>query len=215
MENYDTALDTRQRYLIKISAFAAKSNVPALTKTCDSALEAGLTISEIKEALVHIVAYAGFPPSILGINTFKQVVDARAAAGKKDEQGRGNSPIEEGPGIYKRGEKTQIIVTGLSAETLKGLFDFAPVMDVFLKEHLFGDLFDRDILSYMDRELLTVACLAAQHHPFVRSHIGGALNVGVTTQQLLALLDLIEGEIGTDEADTGRKVLDEVLLARK
>ena len=33
-------------------------------------------------------------------------------------------------------------------------------MDTFLKEHLFADLFIRDVISHQDRELATIAALA-------------------------------------------------------
>jgi alkylhydroperoxidase/carboxymuconolactone decarboxylase family protein YurZ len=53
------------------------------------------------------------------------------------------------------------------------------------------------------------------HDPFIRSHIGGALNVGVTTNQLTELFSIIESKVGKNEADTARKVLDEVLATRQ
>jgi 4-carboxymuconolactone decarboxylase len=68
------------------------------------------------------------------------------------------------------------------------LFAFNPLIDAFLKEHLFADIFDRDILSYTDREIVTVSTLPSVYDPFVRSHIGGALNVGVTENQLIELV---------------------------
>ena len=115
----------------------------------------------------------------------------------------------------KRGEKAQMVVTGLTAEQLTTLFAFNPLMDVFIKEHLFADIFDRDILTYIERELVTVTSLATVHDAFVRSHIGGALNVGVTENQLRELFSIIENKIGKKEADTARKVLDEVLATRQ
>ena len=39
--------------------------------------------------------------------------------------------------------------------------EFAPVMKRFLKEHLFADIFERDVLTYDERELATVSILAA------------------------------------------------------
>ncbi|MNQ26926.1 Carboxymuconolactone decarboxylase family protein [compost metagenome] len=215
MIRQNTTLDKRQQYIVKISAYASKSDAVNLQKNFTEALDAGLNINEIKEALVHVHAYAGFPPSIFSLNTFKQVVEQRASSGKKDQLGRENSAVDEKISLYERGEKAQMQVTGLSAETLKEIMSFAPIMDVFLKEHLFGDLFDRDVLDYIDRELVTVAVLAALHHPFVRSHIGGALNVDVTRGQLEELFDIIEKEIGKAEADTSRNILTEVLESRK
>jgi hypothetical protein len=37
---------------------------------------------------------------------------------------------------------------------------FSPAIDTFLKEHLFADIFVRDVISHQDRELATIAALA-------------------------------------------------------
>lgn len=215
MENINIKLNTRQQHLAKISAFTSKSDVNNLRVALNEALDAGLAINEINEALAHLYAYVGFPPSIRAIHLFREVVTEREAKGVHDEQGRDLTPIPQNISAYERGEKAQMIVTAMSAEQLKTLFAFNPLIDVFLKEHLFADIFDRDILSYTDREIVTVSSLAAIHDPFVRSHIGGALNVGVTANQLHDIFSIIENAIGKDEANTAIKVLDEVLASRK
>jgi alkylhydroperoxidase/carboxymuconolactone decarboxylase family protein YurZ len=215
MENMIQMLDTRQQHLVSLSAFTSKSDVMHLRVALNEALDAGLTINEINEVLAHLYAYVGFPPSIRGIHLFKEVVAERQANGIKDEKGREATPVSKDGTRYERGEKAQMIVTAMSAEELKTLFAFNPLIDVFLKEHLFADIFDRDILSYTDREIVTVSSLASVHDPFVRSHIGGALNVGVTEQQLKEVFTIIGDKIGKEEADTATKVLDEVIASRK
>lgn len=215
MENNNQILNTRQQHLVKLSAFTSTNDVVQLKSALNKALDSGLTINEINEVLAHLYAYVGFPPSITGINLFKEVVAERLANGIKDEKGRETTPIPQDSTTYARGEKAQMIVTAMSAEQLKTLFAFNPLIDVFLKEHLFADIFDRDILSYTDREIVTVASLASVHHPFVRSHIGGALNVGVTEDQLKKVFAIIGDTIGKDEADTANSVLAEVIASRK
>nr|WP_262710573.1 MULTISPECIES: carboxymuconolactone decarboxylase family protein [Dyadobacter] len=214
MENSNQKLDSRQQHLVNISAFTSKSDVANLRVALNEALNAGLTINEINEVLAHLYAYVGFPPSIRGIHLFKEVVAERQANGIKDQQGRESTPVVEDTTTYERGEEAQMIVTAMSAEQLKTLFAFNPLIDVFLKEHLFADIFDRDILSYTDREIVTVSSLASVQDPFVRSHIGGALNVGVTPQQLEQVFDIIRGKIGKQQADTADKVLAEVIESR-
>lgn len=214
MENRNKKLDKRLQQLVKISAFTSKSDVKNLKVVLNQSLDAGLTINEINEALAHLYAYVGFPPSIRGIHLFKEVVAERQANGIKDEKGREAASVSQDGSRYDRGEKAQMIVTAMSAEELKTLFAFNPLIDVFLKEHLFADIFDRDILSYTDREIVTVSSLASVHDPFVGSHIGGALNVGVTENQLQEVFDIIEDKIGKQEAATSRTVLAEVVASR-
>lgn len=215
MKGSNEKLNTKQKHLINISAYTSKSDVANLKIALNEALNAGLTINEINEALAHLYAYVGFPPSIRGINTFSELVQEREAKGINDEKGKEATPVTDNGSKYERGEKAQMIVTGLTAEQLTTLFAFNPLMDVFLKEHLFADIFDRDILTYIERELVTVTSLASVHDPFVRSHVGGALNVGVTENQLRELFSIIENKVGKKEADTARKVLDEVLATRQ
>lgn len=215
MENNNQSLDTRQQHLVKLSAFTSTNDVVRLKSALNKALDSGLTINEINEVLAHLYAYVGYPASITGIHLFKEVVSERQSNGIKDEKGREITPIPQGSTRYERGETAQMIVTAMSAEQLKTLFAFNPLIDVFLKEHLFADIFDRDILSYTDREIVTVSSLASVHHAFVRSHIGGALNVGVTENQLKEVFAIIQDTIGKKEAETANRVLAEVIVSRK
>jgi 4-carboxymuconolactone decarboxylase len=215
MENTKETLTIRQRHLVTISAFTAKSDVARLKIALNEGLDAGLTVNEINEELAHLYAYCGFPASIRGINTFKDVVNERKAKGIKDEKGKEASAIDQSISRYTRGENAQMIVTAMSAAQLKTLFAFNPLIDVFLKEHLFADIFDRDILSYTDREIVTVSALVSVIDAFMPSHVNGALNVGVSKEQLKELFDVMESKVGKQEADAGRKVLDEVLAERQ
>ena len=56
--------------MIPITAFTANSDLEKLRRALNEGLDAGLTVNEIKEVLVHLYAYAGFPRSLNGINTF-------------------------------------------------------------------------------------------------------------------------------------------------
>ena len=88
---------------------------------------------------------------------------------------------------------------GATAEQLRsGFFGFNPLLDKCLKEHLFADIFARDLLSPVEREMITVSALASIEEPMVESHFGGALNVGVTVEQLHELLRLVGGKTSSD-----------------
>lgn len=77
-------------------------------------------------------------------------------------------------------------------ENLKPAYaEFAPVIERFLKEHLFTDLFERDVLTYAERELATVSVIAAlgeSVEPMLRSHMGICRNLGMTEEQLAEVL---------------------------
>lgn len=209
-------LNKKQQMIVLISAFTAKSDVGNLKTALNEGLDSGLTINEIKEELNHLYAYCGFAPSIRGLMTFRDVLKERKTEGINDEVGRDASPIDDNSSKYERGEKAQVLVTGQTAEQLKTNFDgLSPFMDVLLKEHLLADLFGRDILTFIERELTTVSALASMHEPMVQSHFHGALNVGVTEQQLQELLSIVEESISKAEAETGRAILNGVLASRE
>jgi len=56
----------------------------------------------------------------------------------------------------------------------------------YVVEFAFGDIYSRDGLSLREREIATVAILTALggREPQLRVHLGAALNVGVTPEEL-------------------------------
>ena len=119
------------------------------------------------------------------------------------------SKIDETIDKYDRGKKVLEDLTGIPyAPATSGYRAFSPEMDVFLKEHLFADMFERDVLSYHDREIATISALInlGGVEPMMNGHMRIALNIGITKTQINELLDVIEDNIGKDEAELGRKV---------
>lgn len=207
-------LTAKQQSIISISALTAKGDLQTLKPALNKGLDAGLTINEIKEVLVHLYAYCGFPRSIRGLQTFMEMLDERQARGIKDETGREASPINEEIGKYERGKKVLGELTKTPQDRpLSGYSAFAPVMDTFLKEHLFADIFERDVLTYAERELVTISVLSAigGAEPMLRSHLSICLNVGLTAEQLNEFVGIIKTTLGEKEAKDAQVVLDEVL----
>jgi quercetin dioxygenase-like cupin family protein len=201
-------LEKRHQHIVNISAFTTKGDLEQLSNAINAGLNAGLTVNEIKETLVHLYAYCGFPRSIQGLNTLISVVESRKKQGITDEMGKIVSPIPDTLSKYDRGKKVLEALTGQPQVTppKSGYGAFSPEIDVFLKEHLFADIFGRDVLSYQDREIATISALV---------NLGIALNIGMTESQLKDVLSVIASNIGTKEADGGRKVLAEVMESRK
>ena len=199
-----TALSIRHKHFVIISSFTAKGDLEKLKTALNYALDVGLSVNEIKEVLVHLYAYCGFPRSIQGLKTLLSVVEERKEQGIEDEIGKTASKIDKTLDKYERGKKVLETLTGqpqLPAET--GYRAFSPEIDVFLKEHLFADIFERDVLSYQDREIATITALVnlGGVEPMIRGHMGIALNIGITEIQIKELLDVIEYNIGKNDAE--------------
>ncbi len=207
-------LTTKQQAIVPIAAYTATGELQRLKPALHDGLDAGFTINEIKEEIVHLYAYCGFPRSIRGLQTFMEVLDERKAKGIKDETGADASPISDEPSKYDRGKKNleELIGRPLSGPQ-RGYATFAPVIEIFLKEHLFADIFDRDVLTFAERELVTISVLSSIGgvEPMLRSHLTICLNVGFTPEQLREFVGIIKVTVGKKEAKAAKEVLDEVL----
>ena len=206
-------LTAREQAIVAVASHTGKGDLEHLKPALAQALEAGMTINEINEVLVHTYAYCGFPRSLRAIQTFMQVVDERKANGINDTVGREVSAVTDNRNCYERGRDVLAEISGVPADAPKaGYAVFAPTIERFLKEHLFADLFERDLLTYRERELATVSILAGVGgvEPMATGHISICLHLGITKEQLTALLNIVEINLGKMSSEPLRKVLEEV-----
>jgi len=209
-----TTLSPKHKSLVTISSYTAQGNLVKLKTALNAGLDAGVTINEIRESLVHLYAYCGFPRSLRGIMTFMEVIEERKAKGITDKVGAEASPVKDNRGKYVRGKETLEELTGVKEkDPKKGYAAFAPEIEVFLKEHLFADIFERDVLTYQERELVTVSVLSSigRVEPMLRSHLGICLNVGLTPDQLGEFMAIIKTTVTQEDAASAEAVLSEVL----
>src|SRR5947209_3827204 len=104
--NNNQTLNAKERSIVTISAFTAKGDLENLQKALNGGLDSGLTVNEIKEVLVQMYAYCGFPRSLNGINTFMTVLQERKQRGVKDAEGKTATLITNSGDKYERGRKT-------------------------------------------------------------------------------------------------------------
>ncbi|MET8042471.1 carboxymuconolactone decarboxylase family protein [Micromonospora sp. NPDC005215] len=204
-------LTSRQQATATIGAFTAAGQLPQLRDALADSLDAGLTINEINEILIQMYAYAGFPRSLNGLGTFMDLLEQRRTKGITDEAGPEPTPLMNDKSSVELGTVNQ---TKLSGKPVTGpLFDFAPAIDEFLKGHLFGDIFGRDNLDWQSREIATVAALATLDglESQLQSHLGIALNTGLTETNLRGLITILRERVGEPQADRAAAVLDKLL----
>jgi 4-carboxymuconolactone decarboxylase len=208
------ALSDRQVGIVTIAAFTANGDLPKLKVALNEALDAGLTINEIKEVLVQMYAYAGFPRSLNGINTFNEVLKQRRQQGKKDSVGPAPNPLPTDKSRQELGGEIRTRLTGSTA--VAEYAQFVPIIDEFLRAHLFGDIFGRDNLDFQSREIATIAALASLEgvNPQLKAHFNVGLNVGLTSAQLTGIVAAIETRVGKLQGENASSVLDETLRDR-
>lgn len=213
----EEALSAKYKSIISIAAYTAKGDLIQLKPELNAGLNVGLTVNQIKEVLVHLYAYCGFPRSIRGLQTFMEVLSERKSQGITDDLGAEASAILDERNKYERGKEVLGELTKSPQDgALSGYSAFAPVIDRFLKEHLFADIFERDVLTYAERELVTISVLSSIGgvEPMLRGHLSICLNVGITPTQLNEFMEIIKSKIGEQEATNAKAVLDEVLKQR-
>ncbi|KOC20024.1 carboxymuconolactone decarboxylase [Comamonas testosteroni] len=209
--NSTSVIDTltaRQQAILPIAAFAAAGNLPNLNLALNQGLDAGLTVSDAREILVQLYAYAGFPRSLNALGELMKVLEARRQRGVQDAPGNAPShPIPQGDALLAAGTANQ---TKLSGGPVQGaLFDFAPAANEYLRTHLFGDIFERDNLDWQCRELATVGMLSALPgaEPQLQAHMRISMNIGLKVDQLHQLVQVLATHVDADAAHRASEAL--------
>jgi len=208
-------LSARQQAIVPIAAFAAAGDISRLGPALNQGLDAGLTVSDAREVLVQLYAYAGFPRSLNALTELMKVLEARKQRGIRDAPGRApGRAIPKGEALLAAGTANQ---TKLAGGPVRGpLFEFAPAIDEYLKTHLFGDIFERDNLDWQSRELATVGMLSALPGAAaqLQSHMRVSMNVGLTASQLRQLTEVLADRVGADNARRAREALERQLAPK-
>lgn len=207
-------LNARQKGIVPIAAFTASGDMEKLKTALNEGLDAGLTVNEIKEVLVQMYAYAGFPRSLNGIAAFMGVMEERGKKGIKDEIGKEPNPMPANKSSIELGTEIQTRLVG--RPVTGAIYTFAPAIDQFLKGHLFGDIFGRDNLDFQGREIATISALANMKgvNSQLQSHFSVGLNVGLTEAQMRSLISVLEAKVGKKEADNTNEILNKVSGSR-
>ncbi len=205
-------LSPKQRGIVSIASFTATGNLEKLKVALNEGLDNGLTVNEIKEVMVQMYAYAGFPRSLNAINTFMTVIDEREQKGIKDDIGAEASPLPSEKSSIELGTEIQTQLVGAPYQAR--FSSFTPAIDQFLKGHLFGDIFGRDNLDFQSREIATISALASidgvQNQ--LQSHIKVGFNIGLTQNQMHDLIEVLQAKVGSKEATVATEVLNKVTV---
>ncbi|OCG01733.1 hypothetical protein A9G10_03165 [Gilliamella sp. wkB308] len=187
----------------------SKGDLKGLKHALINGLNQGLTVNEIKEILVQLYAYVGFPRSLNGLSSFKDILEERQKEGINDSVGSEFAPLPTNKSSLELGTEIQTKVVGKPVSG--GVMDFSPVIDQFLKAHLFGDIFGRNILSYKDREIATLSALSTLEgaDSQIKSHVQIAQNVGVSSTELASIANLLKSKIGEIEYERLNRAIKE------
>ncbi len=84
---------------------------------------------------------------------------------------------------------------------------FFPALVDYTNDVLYGDLWERSALSKRDRSLVTVAALVATNRPVqLKTHVGRALDNGVTREEIAEIITHLAFYAGWPSAMTAAHV---------
>lgn len=212
------SLNKKEQSVIPISAFIANGDLKKLKIAFEEGLNSDLTINEINEIIVHLYAYTGFPRSLNSLGVFMKLVDERKKLGINDKLGKEASLLPKNFDKNNYGSEVRAKLAGREKDISDLPWQkFSPVIDVFLKEHLFADIFARDVIDYKTRELVTISALAtiSGAKGQLKFHIPASMNMGLTKEQLKDFIIVLNSKVGKYEAKIANEVLTEVLKSRK
>jgi 4-carboxymuconolactone decarboxylase len=207
-------LPRRERLLAAVACTAALGHSHALRRTAQVALRNGVTDRELDAVLGHVLAYAGAPCAIDADAVLGPIVrdaggtwPAPDPAPKDDEQRRSDG--------Y---DVMQTLFGGRSASpdaSAAWVERGAGELGLRAFEWAFGEVWVHGPLSRRDRSLIVLAIIATQpaEHE-LRLHTTGALNHGITREELEELLLTLSTLLGFPRTIAGVRVMREVFAER-
>lgn len=210
-------LDLKSKEIVVVAALTAMGNAqPQLKVHINGALNTGSSVNELKEVILQMSVYSGFPSSINGMNALKEVLAERQIHGFKDEIGKSATETKSLDRL-KLGEKELSKLDNLQVERLKSAYnDFSPELVKFTLEYGYADIFSRDNLSEKYRQIATISALTAlgTAQPQLKFHINAGLNIGLKETEIKEVILLMTVYSGFPSAINGTNILKEVINER-
>lgn len=117
----------------------------------------------------------------------------------------------------ERGRRALDAIDGQAGRNvIDALADIAPDFATYLIEFPFGDIYSRPGLSHRDREIATIAALAAMGTaaPQLRVHIQAGLNVGLSKEEIAEIMIQMSVYAGFPAALNGLFAVKDVTAAQ-
>ena len=205
-------LDNRSKEVAAVASLIAQGAMPQLRVHLNGALNTGSSISEVKEIILQMSVYVGFPKCINAMNALKEVLAERIERGVSDDQGV--QSVNNGGDRYKIGAKYLGMLKENQEQILKNSYDnFSPELVKFTIEYGYGDIFSRENLDKRYRQIATIAALTTLGNvpAQLKFHIEGGLHIGLTTAEINEIMLLMSVYAGFPSAINGTNILKEVV----
>jgi len=210
-------LDLKSKEIAVVASLTAMGTTqPQLKVHINGALNTGSSINEVKEVILQMSVYSGFPSSINGMNALKEVLKERKEHGINDEIGQTATNTTQTDRL-KLGEEELTKLDSLQVDRLKNAYnDFSPELVKLTLEFGYADIFSRDNLAPKYRQIATISALTAlgNAQPQLKFHINAGLNIGLTETEIKEIMLLMSVYAGFPSAINGTNILKEVINER-
>lgn len=208
-----SGLDNRTKELAVVAALTAMGTAaPQLKVHTHAALHVGCTPEELREVIIQICSYAGFPATLNAMKTLVDVLQETGQVLSKDSLHAGSE------GRYERGKMLLARIAPEQERILKETYDrINPDIVQYVIAFGYGDIYARGLLSLRDRQVATIAVLAAKGTApsQLRFHIGGGLRAGLSEAEIIEIMILISLYAGFPAALNGILATSEVASSMK
>ena len=170
------------------------------------------TPEEIREVIIQMCGYAGFPATLNAMKTLVEVLQETGQALPTDSLHAGSE------GRYERGKNLLAMIAPEQERILKETYDpINPDIAKYVIAFGYGDIYARGLLSLRDRQVATIAALAAKGTApsQLRFHIGGGFRAGLSEAEIVEIMLLISIYAGFPAALNGILATHEVAASMK
>lgn len=139
------------------------------------------------------------------------------ASNAEEVAATGTEPLCQLGDRFERGlQRLDEITKGQGQAVVDSLSRTSPDLARYIIEYPYGDVFCRDGLSDQQRQIATIAALAAigYANPELKVHIHGALNVGLTEEEVIETMILMSVYAGFPATIHGLRAAQEVFDER-
>lgn len=208
-----TKLDNKSKEVAAVASLIAQGAMPQLKVHLGGALNTGCTIVEVKELILHMSGYVGFPKTINAMNALKEVLEERKINGIADKEG---TPFEKKDTLsrYETGTKYLALLDENQEQVIKDAYEnFSPELMNFIIEYGYGDVYSRESLDKRYRQIASIAALTTlgDAQPQLKFHIKAGIHIGLTVDEVKEIMLLMSVYAGFPAAINGTNCLKEVV----
>ncbi|MBI5459532.1 carboxymuconolactone decarboxylase family protein [Methanobacterium sp.] len=197
----------KEKEIAVVAGLTAMGNAaPQLKVHIHGALNVGVSTEELVEVILQMSSYSGFPSAINGINTLREVLQAK----KIDFQ---PVPEKQEGDRFIRGVEWLGKLDPNQVQLLEETFqDIAPDLMEFVVGFGYGDIYSRKNLGPKLRQIATIAALTCMGtaQPQLAFHIRAGLKVGLTKDEIIETIILMVVYAGFPAAINGINTAKEV-----